>query len=218
MNMKLRTAMTRARLLALIVLAFSLAAVPAPAETIYDAAADFSATSNPNGAWSCGWSPFLGGFFLLDFDHQLPEGLDQWRGDRSSDGNPSVYHNGTMADITLGGTTFFQENELGLHPGPNGEYAVLRWSAPADGVIALDASFYGANFAYPTSTDAHVLYNGQALFDVFIEGYGFYSTRSLNTYLFVSSGDTIDFAVGYGRDRDYTGDMTGLRATIVLNP
>jgi hypothetical protein len=37
---------------------------------IFNAAADFSATKNPNGVWSYGWSPTLGGTFVLDADHQ----------------------------------------------------------------------------------------------------------------------------------------------------
>jgi hypothetical protein len=203
----------------LVVLAFSLGSVPAAAESVYNAAADFSATSNPtNEGWSYGWSQSLGGPFILATDPQVIQGLDAWLGDADNNpGLPGVLHNGTTEDI-IWSSAFFDEGQLGLAPGPNGEYAVVRWIAPDNGTVALAASFFGVDFVGPTTTDAHVLHNGQALFDVFIEAFGSSSTRSLNTYLFVSRGDTIDFAVGYGRNLNYVSDTTGLQATIVLNP
>src|SRR5262249_33630739 len=97
----------------------------------YDAAADFSPTDNPHGVWSYGWSSTLGSTFVLDLEHQVREGLDQWRGNLADDGNPAVYHNGTEHEIVLGGTALFEPGELGIHPGPDGEYAIVRWTAPA---------------------------------------------------------------------------------------
>jgi hypothetical protein len=203
----------------LVVLALGLGAVPAPAETVYNAAADFSATSNPTDeGWSYGWSQSLGSDFFLASYPIVIEGLDAWLRDfGGTPVLPGVLHNGTTQDINWS-KAFFDEGQLGLHPGGGGEYAVLRWTAPDDGAIALNASFFGIDFGGPTTIDAHVLHNGQALFDVFIEAVGYFSTRSVNTYLFVRRGDTIDFAVGTGRNSNYLFDTTGLQATIVLNP
>src|SRR6516225_679362 len=70
----------------------------------FDAAADFSATSNPNGAWSYGWSASrLSGFHLLphsiNFDVDVtgiylnPAIADVWTGSPSGDIAPAVFHN-----------------------------------------------------------------------------------------------------------------------------
>src|SRR5215469_1133382 len=45
-------------------LLLALASACAQAQT-YDAVKDFSITSNPNGVWSYGWAPTLGGTFNL---------------------------------------------------------------------------------------------------------------------------------------------------------
>src|SRR5437588_6779441 len=47
----------------------------------YDAAADFSASANPNGAWSYGWEATLGGAFTLNAaERTVYQGLDTWEG------------------------------------------------------------------------------------------------------------------------------------------
>jgi hypothetical protein len=85
-------------------------ATPVKAQT-YDVAADFSATGNPNGPWSYGWSGSLGSAFILDSDPQVREDLDTWRGDVAGDGNPAVYHNGTSYAILLGGTALYRAQD-----------------------------------------------------------------------------------------------------------
>ena len=37
----------------------------------------------------------------------------------------------------------FGPGEIGLHPGPNGETSVLRFTAPLDGAYAITGSFFG---------------------------------------------------------------------------
>lgn len=56
----------------------TVAAEPVRASYIYDAAADFSPTSNPNGVWSYGWSATLGGAFQL-YTQSGPDNADSPR-------------------------------------------------------------------------------------------------------------------------------------------
>jgi hypothetical protein len=186
-----------------------------PSTTVYDAAADFSATDNPNGAWSYGWSHTLGGGFILYTDHRagIP-GLDSWLGDQAPDGNPSLAHNGT--DHVIIATTppgiIWQPGQLSLHPGPNGEYSLIRWTAPAAGVIAVNATFSGIDAVGGTTTDVHVLHQGLSQFDGRVNGY--LAATSFTGNLTVARGDTVDFAVGYGTDHTFYYDTTALAATI----
>jgi hypothetical protein len=187
---------------------------PAPAGPIlvFDVAADFSRINNPTGVWSYGWSFNLGSPFILSTDARVREGLDTWRGNRIVDGNPGAYHNATGSPIVLGGTALFQPGQFGLHPGPFGEYALARWTAPAAGTLSLNAAFVGQD---QTTTDAHVLLNNSPIFFSLIEGFG--SNAAVNINLAIREGDLLDFAVGFGRNRSYSNDTTGLAATLRLN-
>src|SRR5262249_17510884 len=122
-------------------------------------------------------------------------------------------HNGTADAITIGGITL-QPGQLGFHPGPNGQYSVVRWTAPRAGALSLVASFSGLDIT-PTTTDVHVLHNGAALFDGEITEFG--AGPSFDTAVVVAAGDTIDFAVGYGSNGTYFSDTTGLDVFIAYN-
>jgi hypothetical protein len=185
--------------------------------SIFDVAADFSHADNPTGVWSYGWSLNLGSPFILSTDARVREGLDTWRGNRVVDGNPAAYHNGTGSSILLGGSALYESGQFGLHPGPGGEYGIVRWTAPASGTVAIDSVFVGQDL-FGTTTDAHILYNGSvAAFASLVEGFGDSSEVFSRIVMTVLLGDTIDFAVGFGRNRTYSNDSTGLEASITLD-
>jgi hypothetical protein len=188
----------------------------AQADLMSDVATDFSSTANPNGVWQYGWSVNLGSPFLLSTDPRVREGLDTWRGNRADDGNPAAYHNGTNSAIILGGTARYDPGQFGLHPGPAGEYAVVRYTAPEAGKVSLAAEFIGQDLDGRTTTDVHVFLNGQSLFDNFVEGLGESSAVRLDTNFAVLRGDTIDFEVGFGRNQSFYFDSTALAAKITL--
>jgi hypothetical protein len=191
-----------------------LSAVPATAQT-FDPAVDFSTSANPSGVWSYGWTQTLGSSFILDAIRENNSGLDFWEGSIVGDPRtlfPYVVHNGTDSTIAVFGTVSVAAGQLGLHPGPGGEYSVVRWTAPAPGSYSVTAAFRGIDFG-PTTTDVHVLQNGVSLFDGAVSALG-----SGPTYVGVqsiSTGDTIDFVVGYGANQTYFNDSTGLAASIV---
>jgi endonuclease YncB( thermonuclease family) len=191
----------------------------ARADLISDVAADFSRTSNPNGVWRYGWSFTLGSSFILSTDRRVREGLDTWRGDRAADGNTGAYHNGTGGPIILNGSARYEPGQFGLHPGPAGEYAVVRYTAPKAGQAFLTSRFIGQDFfGTGTTTDVYVLLNGRTLLNGLVEGFGSRSAVPFSTSLAVLPGDTIDFAVGFGRNRTFGHDSTALAATITLVP
>jgi hypothetical protein len=186
----------------------------ARATTISDVAADFSATNNPNGVWQYGSS------FGVSPDPAVRDGVDTWRGNGPpgpEDGNPGEYHNGTAFPIVLGNTAHLDAGQFALHPGPNGEYAVVRYVAPDAGFAAITSAFTSQD-EVGTTTDVHVLLNGQSLFDGLVEDFSLGTGVAFNSQFLVAAGDEIDFAVGVGSNQWYSNDTTGLAATIALAP
>jgi len=192
-----------------ICLASSLSVAPA---AMYDVAADFSATNNPNGPWTYGWSSTLTSALDLYSYSTDDRSLNVWS-DSVSGSPPSVVHNGTTSDITLHPEEItWQAGQFALHPGANGEYSHARWTAPYAGTLHIDAMFTALAGA---TTDVHVLHNGGSLFDGLVDSSHNASWSSTN--ISFGMGDTIDFAVGFGTG-GYGYDTTGLSATIYAVP
>ena len=101
---------------------------------------------------------------------------------------------------------------MGAHPGSNGDYSILRWTAPNQGSYFLSTIFSGLENL--TTSDVHVLYNGTSLFDENIDGFGLTAARNFSTNLSLATGDTLDFAVGFGSNRNYFNDTAGIQAVI----
>ena len=184
----------------------------------YDAAADFSPTSDPNGVWSYGWSSTLGGAFNLDAVHASTSGLDLWEGSipgADGLGFPFIEHNGT-ADTIKSGTIQLAPGQLAAHPGPQDQYAIVRFTAPTAGVYDLASSFTGLDFVGPATTDVHVLLDGVSIFDGNVSG--FESGPSFSSVLTLQQGDTLDFVVGYGQNGNYNYDTTGIVADLMSVP
>ena len=110
------------------------------------------------------------------------------------------------------GTVTWQPGQMVNHPGPNGEYSVLRWTAPKAGVVEFSASFSGAD---STTTDVHVLFNETTIADCDGNVNGFGAGPTFSQSLVVEIGDTIDFVVGFGNGiANYSNDSTGVDAHI----
>jgi hypothetical protein len=198
-------------------LCFALAALPYAASA-YDAAADFSIGSNPNGVWSYGWSSTLGSAFTLETSNTTAaygqSGLEGWLG-TGPDGVPSVLYNSTANSISIGGHTNFQPGQLAVNPGTSGEYYVVRWTAPSNGQFTIAATFSGLS-TVGDSSDVHILLNGVSLFDSAVNGSP--SPTPFSGIQNVTAGDHIDFAVGWGSNGNQHDDTTGLAASIVAVP
>lgn len=180
--------------------------------TSWDAAADFSGTFNPSGAWSYGWSASRGSAFNLDTVATTVSGLNVWNYS-STQVEPDVFYNGTTSTINPAHTNPIPAGTLAFHPGPTGQNAIVRWTAPSTGSYNLAATFTGRDQVGPTTTDVAVLSKGTQLWAG--EVTGFLATQTFSAGpLNLSAGDSIDFTVGFGTDRTYLYDSTGLSAAI----
>ncbi len=135
-------------------------------------------------------------------------GLEIWRTPDSPD--PNVNRNGGKQRLTGLGITW-QPKQLALHPGPKGEYSVVRWTCPAAGEYTMEATFAG--IAESATTDVHVLHNGRSLHDGLINVKDHGNVSECTKILTLAQGDTLDFAVGFGNGF-YGGDTTALSARI----
>jgi hypothetical protein len=200
--------------MALAALALGAATNAAAQVTSWDAAGDFSAVSNPNGPWSYGWSATRGSGFNLDTLTTNIIGVDAWNYS-STQVEPDVFHNGTSTIIAPAGTNPIPAGGLAFHPGPSGQNAIVRWTAPSTGSYTVAATFTGRDNARGTTTDVAVLSNGVTIWSGEVDGY-----LAMQSYpasvLTLNAGETIDFTVGFGTDGNYSYDSTGLSANISL--
>jgi len=179
------------------------------AAQIWNAADQFSPANNPSAAWQYGYQTNLGGVFIAyNAPSSLGTPLNYWT---SSDIgiNPNVSHNPTsnaqaVADFVL------QPNHTAFHPGPNGQFSIYRWTAPSTGGFAIHADFVGLGLR--SATDLHVLVNGTPVFNGALNGQG--TTTAFDTTNSLTTGGTVDFAVGFGSSQDYFNDTTGINAII----
>ena len=178
----------------------------------YDAVRDFSGQSNPNGVWSYGWETSFGAALTLytDSDTTCRPGLTVWSVVPGCDDNPVLAHNDsgkTVCDEL--NRTCYPANYLDLHPGPNGEYSVLRWTAPISGWFMLETAFEGLD-ADNGGADVHILVRNHAsLFSGPVNTY--WVPLAYRTRVKVSAGDTVDILVGFGQNGNYYNDSTGVR-------
>jgi len=181
----------------------------------FDPAADFSFAANPNGPWSYGYSQTLGGSLILHTTSGGGSGLDFWNTEISI-GLPWVVRNSSASPVNWSGTTVFAPGALSLHPGPQGEVEVLRFTVPSDGQYQISGEFFGQDYVGPTTTDVHILLNGASIFDDVVSDYAI--SHPFSTTLMLGSGSHLDFAVGFGSNQTYLYDSTGLSAAITLVP
>jgi hypothetical protein len=171
---------------------------------VFDAKSDFS-TNNPSGSWSYGHSIALDSGFTPYPIVFKRNALDYWTASPGITPDPSVGHNPEKIPQLLN-EIVFQPHELTLHPGSSDQYSIVRWTAPTSGKFLLQSTFIGEGGV--STTDVHIRKNGQRIFDDTINGRSKRATYS--SIVTVSSGDIIDFAVGFGADQDNTADTTGL--------
>lgn len=189
------------------------------AEGVFDAKNDFNPAKNPNGAWRYGmFSPDANPNPNSFQDYQDWTkgfgGLDVRRYPGNAD--PNVTHNGTARTVNQQ-SLVWEPNTLTLLPSWQGFYSVVRWTCPKEGKYRVEAVFQGAD-TRPTTTDVHLFQNTTALFDGMVEGIGAAGAKRFEQTLQLKPGDTLDFVVGWGRNKNNDNDATALDAKIVLHP
>jgi uncharacterized repeat protein (TIGR01451 family) len=175
-----------------------------------DAARDFSADVNPHGNWTLGSEASRGATFTAFSTHQHnANGIDYW-----PSGAPAlVGRNYTTAPVSSS-SNITPALGLILHPGAFGEYAVMRWTAPAAGSYRIAGNFTGID-TNGTTTDVAILHNNDGVTPLFSTNVTGYNTPfAFSQDVTVPGGDTIEFTVGYGTNSNWSNDATGLTATI----
>ena len=135
-------------------------------------------------------------------------GVEAWC--NANRGEPCVTRN-AAGHVVKGLGITWAPGQMAFHPGRQGQYGVVRWTAPAAGKIDLSATFTG--IAKRATTDVHVLHNRKSLFDALINVKGHGNEARFARTLSVQAGDTIDLAVGFGNG-DYGADTTALAVTV----
>lgn len=164
-------------------------------------------SSNPNGPWSFGYQTTLNGTFNLFEQYGTPiTNLNQWT--TTGIDSLSVSQN-TSASANNFGTISIPGETLDMHPGPNGQFAVIRFTAPSDGLFQVDLGFFGCDFAGPTTTDVHLAHNGIDVWSSTVTTFGTTPSTSYMGGINLLAGDTLDAIVGFGNG-SYAYDSTGV--------
>lgn len=185
----------------------------APAAS-FDPAADFSLASNPNGPWSYGYALAQDGSLILYTNKGIIERMDVWNKPIQLV-TPWIARNSTASAVEWNGTARYEPGALSLHPGPQNQRAILRFTPPSAGQYSVAGFFYGQDFWGPTTTDVHLLLNGASIFDGTITFFG--GSVPFNKALTLDNADRLDFVVGFGGNSFYY-DSTGLSALIENEP
>jgi hypothetical protein len=170
----------------------------------FNPSAQFSPTSNPNGVWTYGYEsvPLGSPFNLLTLPltvSSLPGPfIDSWQS--PSFGTVGVFHNGTAAaqTVTTPGpeTSLFNSGMLAMNAGPNDEYGMVRFSAPANGIYTIQGTFEGIDTA-GTASMVYLLHNNVVVASGSVLGFGPGSDIPLASGPFLLNvGDTLAYAVG----------------------
>lgn len=137
-------------------------------------------------------------------------GLTKMRSTKLGGGEPCIVFNSSENPVAWGGI-HWDAKSLSFHPGPKGEYSVVRYVAPKSGEYKIAAVFSGID--QQTTTDVHVLQGGKPLFDSFIRLNGHGRSEAFDQTVSLKAGEALDFVVGYGNGT-YGYDSTGLNAVI----
>ena len=181
----------------------------------YDAVRDFSLASNPNGVWSYGaLTKFHEPLILFTTACSVFGGDSNWAW--AGCNTPRVLHNDTSQTICFW-SICVPPNYLDLDIGNNGEgpfISVVRWTAPESGTFRIYGSAEGLDYIGPTTTDLRVIYNtNRLLLTVAVDSYA--TPFTFSRQLTLSAGDTIDFAIDMGSNRDWHFDSTGIQFKVI---
>ena len=148
--------------------------------------------------------------WLLAAARPHADGLRSWA-TKEFGADPNVVCNRSEQTYRLANIVW-TPGRLSLHPGPQGQYSVVRFTAPEAGEYALDAAFMAIDES--TTTDVHLLAGDRSAFDGYINLHGQGKRTAYAGKLNLAKGATLDFAVGRGNG-SYVCDSTGLEAKVV---
>jgi hypothetical protein len=145
---------------------------------------------------------------LSGVDDAVFRRLDIWHSPAGRE--PWVTRNPSDQPVPTPFNFIWPPRQVALHPGPQGESSVVRWTAPEADRYQIAATFSGL---YKATTDVHLRHNGRPQFTALLNVDGNPNTAAHTCEVALAQGDTIDFIVGWGNG-DYGSDSTALTATI----
>ncbi len=145
----------------------------------------------------------------VDLDNPLA-GLCFRRSRELGGGDPCVSYNPT-ARTRSAAAIRWTPGRLAFHPGPKGEYSVVRWTAPVGGEYSLQGRFVAIDPI--ATTDVHVMSGGLSLFMDRINLGGRGATAGFERKLVAAKGESVDFVVGWGNG-SHSSDSTGLEVVV----
>jgi hypothetical protein len=172
----------------------------------FDPVLQFSPITNPNGVWSYGYEsvPLGSSFHLLTLPLPVPAlpgpTIDSWQS--PAFGAVGVFHNGTTMPqtVTTVGSeiSLFDPGMLAMNAGPNDEYAMVQFTAPAVGLYSIQGTFEGIDTA-GTASSVYLLENNIVKATGSVLGFGPGTDVPLSSGPFLLNvGDTLAYAVGGG--------------------
>ena len=192
----------------------------------YDATADFSPTSNPNGVWTYGTAASVGGVFSAYTSNAATSattsgGIALWS--NSSPADVPWFGNAGASGWACCGTVQVAKNTLTMHPGGAGDYSIVRFTSPVAATYLVNASFW-AQDTVGTNTDVHVYKSASSLWSAVVEGTP--SAPDTETFLgnvTLAANESLYFKVGPGvstkpNEPAYYYDSSGFSASITAVP
>jgi len=129
---------------------------------------------------------------------------------------PTVLQNISGGNLNEGSITNWPTTLLLLHPGPSGDYSVVRFIAPTSATYVISGIFTAIDSGNTADT-ASVTTSGPSSTLL----YSTNSTSAPHTFTFnqaLTAGESLDFAVGWGVNNQFDNDSTGFDATITATP
>ena len=202
----------------------------ANAAVVYDAAAQFSLSSNANGPWSYGegTGPSITLFTKNSNNNPVqpigvPSTVEYWQSSNPTSLVPIVGENFGTASATCCNSVLIPTGVLWVHPGYNSD-VIVQWKAPTAGLYNLASSFALLDNS-PSGILAEVFENNKLLIGIPIKGpaanlsapqsYGPAVPFTAND-LSLQAGDTLSFVVNNAGS--FNNDSTALTATITAVP
>jgi hypothetical protein len=163
---------------------------------VYDATANFSlVNSNPNGTWSYTWSSSLDSTqtYYTIYQTENIEWTEGWTFAYGTVGIPLVAENATASQNGV-----WPPHTLGFHPGYNGEFSHVVWTAPVAGTYTVNVGFTMLDTG---NTEVYVVQRPTNGIPIHLASGNVTAPSTNYTYsgsLALNAGDQIDFAVGWG--------------------
>jgi len=216
--------MVRIRFLVVVVIGFAggfFSPCESRGDIVYDPALQFDTVNNPStkGPWTLGWTNTLGG----GFNNFTTPGSNGNIFGRVGPGITVVDFNTDTINVGAISSVRWLPGQIRISPGTNGEFGVIRFTAPTTGMYNLLASFSG-NDIFAPSTDVYVLVNSVTQFNGIVNtawgssGPGIPGAGpSFTQQTFLALGNTVDFAVG-NQNGSASFDSTGFTGLITAVP